>query len=275
MVGVTENRSLCVYTVKHYAVNKVALTVGSEMRIAVICLVSLLLSAPVEAESPLPIVGDHYPPYEMNPDADGLQGFDYEVVAAVFERMGRPVAIDIIDWTEALTKTREGQAMAAMTCALTREREQWFVYSDPISRYTSGFFIRKGYGGAVMRKLGEVRDKRVAAVSSYASWDELESIGILAIGVDSTEDGLVRLISGEFDYFYTGQETTDYVVNQLGIAESLSFQPIRDSSFYLCFSRQWPKVKEIVREFNRQLDELRYSGEMGRIYRRYGQREPK
>ncbi|ASP39079.1 hypothetical protein CHH28_10480 [Bacterioplanes sanyensis] len=222
-----------------------------------------------QTQEALLIGTEHYPPYEMEQPIEGLRGFDYEVVSRVFEQLELDIDIQFYPWKRVLHYAESGHILGIMTCAYRPEREAFIIFSDPISDYNDGFYVRRGFAAKSITKLSDFRGTRVASVDGYESYKALVSAGAQPIKSKTTEMAVQMLKRERFDYLYLGQQATDFVIKKLGMSESFDFYSLEQHSFYFCFSRQHPKAKALVDAFNQALKALKANGEYQAIHAKY------
>lgn len=217
----------------------------------------------------LPIATEHYPPYEMRESEKGLRGFDLEVVEEIFKRMGYRTDTRINSWKRVLRAARSGKIAGVITCAYRPERAEYMIFSDPISTFTNGFFMRKDYQGHVPNDLDEIQDGSVASVAGYESLQALRELNPKAQAVPTAETGLKMLMAKRFDFLYIGKEATQYLARRTGYADKITFHPITEKHFHFCFSRKWPDVDNLIVPFNKTLLEIQNDGTFEKIHSRY------
>ena len=218
---------------------------------------------------PIPIVTEDYPPYEMNEPVDGRRGFDFEVLEAAFGRKGYKVNVRFLPWRRALNYARRGDVAGLLTCAHREDREEFLIFSNPISQFTSGFYIRADHQGPEPLQLAHVLGQKTGSVGGYESLAELQDLGADPMAAPDTASAVRMLHAGRFDYLYVGRETTDFVIQRLELAQSFRFYPIKQAPFHMCFSRKYRGVKKLVAIFNQALAELRQDGTYEAIHARY------
>lgn len=232
----------------------------------------LLLGSPIVlaiADETLVVVTENYPPYEMDPPVNGLRGFDYEVALETFSRMGFQADIRFLPWKRALNEAKQGKAAGILTCAYDDERAKYILFSEPISSFTEGLFVRRGHEGPDIRTLEDVVGQPVASMAGYESLKNLKDIGAEPTEVPTTDVGLLMLRAGRFDYLLAGKETTDFLIREKGMQNQFRFLPLQRENFHLCFSRAFPGVEELVTKFNNSLADLRSDGTYEAIHEKY------
>jgi len=228
----------------------------------------LPLSCELQAEE-LVISGSNCPPYEFEKPEEGLRGSDLEVIEAAFARVGVTTRFKFLPWKRALEMTINGNFPAVMTCGITEGRAKVLTFSDPLSHATSGFFIRRDYEGPKPKTIEEAQGLRIGAILGWLHVKELQKTGV-DVKTYRTEDIALRdLVKGEFDYLYTDKETTGFKAKQLGLSENLGFVTVLQRDYYLCFSRKWDNVEDLVIRFNDALKQVKQDGTFERIHSRY------
>jgi polar amino acid transport system substrate-binding protein len=226
-------------------------------------------SVAMAAEIPIRIVTENYPPYEMQKPLNGLQGFDYEVAVEAFSRMGYVADIRFLPWKRALNEAENGSTVGILTCAYEANRERFILYSNPISTFSEGLFLRRGHKGPDIRVLSDVIGHPVASMAGYESLKDLQGIGADPAEVPTTDDGLLMLRAGRFDYLHAAREPTEFLIREKGIQDEFQFIALEDDSFYFCFSKAYPEVENLASEFNEALRSMRKDGSYDAIHSKY------
>ena len=253
-----------------YPANRAAISHGLYLALAMLLALGMAGTArPVLAEDPLFIVNEDYPPYEMAEPVNGLRGFDYDLVQEIFTRMGYETDIQFLPWKRALLYARISKSVGILTCAHHPDREEFLLFSNPISSFTSGFYIRNAFPGPVPRVLSDLQGQRVASVTGYESMAALEEAGLRPRGASDTAGAVRMLNAGRFDYLYLARQSTDFVIKQMGWAARFDFHPISTRDFHFCFSRKFPHVDEIAEAFNIMLAQMRRDRRIEAIQSRY------
>jgi len=217
----------------------------------------------------LSIGAEHYPPYEMKEPINGLRGFDYEVAMEAFTLLRYPASVQFLPWKRVVQYSKLGKVAGMLSCSYRPEREEYVIYSNPISESVRGFYVRKRFDGPLPILLEDVRNERVASVSGYGTIKELESNGFEPIAAKDTKMAVSMLIRKRFDYLYLSQQGTDFAIQELGVSEQLDFHPISKKDYYLCFSKNYEGVKPIVEAFNAALLVLKLNGTYQTIHAKY------
>lgn len=224
---------------------------------------------PAFPQTPIDIVTENYPPYEMRVAVNGLHGFDYEVAMEAFTRMGFTPTIRFLPWKRALNEAESGTTAGILTCARNAERERYILFSDPISSFTDGLFKRRGHAGPPIGRIEDVIGQPVASMAGYESLQTLEDIGAEPIEVPTTLDGLNMLQAQRFDYLHGGREMTEFMIKEHGFTGRFEFISLDQQSFHFCFSKAYPGAEGLVAQFNEVLADMRRDGSYQAIHDRY------
>lgn len=220
----------------------------------------------------LPIVTEHYPPYEFDkPLADGRQGFDYDVAVEAFAMMGYKAEIEFLPWKRAMAYTRRGSVAGVLTCAITDERSGFITYSKPISRFTNGFYVRKGFDGPVPMTLSDLKGQKTGSVTGYESLQALKDAGLNPIAGSDNVGALRMLNVSRIDYLYLNRESTNFFIQNNDMSGKFDFHPMIAKPFHMCFSKAWPGVEVLKAGFDKALSKMRDNGRYDEIHAWYGE----
>jgi polar amino acid transport system substrate-binding protein len=217
-------------------------------------------------------VVDQFPPYQyLTPDGEA-RGSSYEVVRAVFERLGMPVKVTFLPWKRAVSNTKKGIATGLFSRGYKKERESFDLYSNPISFATKGVIVRKTYAGPPIASLADLHDLRVGAVAGFAANKFLDKAGISFAKVPKFDNVIPMLANNRFDALYLTLETGQFLAAEAGKAAAFKYVPLKDFAlrpYHMCFSKKWPGYRELTAKFNTALGELQANGRFEAIYAKY------
>jgi len=210
-----------------------------------------------------------YPPYEFQTPQNGLRGFDVEVIEEAFKRVNTSAVVKFLPWKRGIEQTKAGSFAGIFSCSHRVEREEYLIFSAPISRQTEGYFVRSDFAGFVPTNLKAAKELKVATVLGWAATKTMDEAG--ANVTEYRTVGLVfrDLLKGIIDYSYLPLEGPIYKAMNLGISKDLRFIKVREKNLYICFSKQWPNIEKIVQKFNEGLAAVRKDGSYDRIHARY------
>ena len=105
-------------------------------------LLSFALGANHAAATVTLTTGPGYPPFTDRAAPEG--GIMVQVVRAVFERMGEPVSLAWLPWKRGYALTLAGKYSATFPYVRSPEREQDFLFSDPLLSAQSFLYMHRG-----------------------------------------------------------------------------------------------------------------------------------
>ncbi len=234
---------------------------------------SLLPLAPAaRAADPIQILAVHFPPYEIKDPEDDLPGFDVEVLTSAFKRVNRKASVEFLPWKRAVHLAEQGNAAGVLSCAYNAGREKNFIFSDVLSQATRGFYVHPDFDATGPVNVDFAKGYSVTAVSGYVSAKTLTEHKV-SFDPSPTDIAAIRkLINRRVEMFYTSQEAADYIGRSDNLANRMKFLPVKVIPYYVCFSRKWPDVEKLVKDFNRGLRILRQDGQYQKIHAKYSAR---
>jgi polar amino acid transport system substrate-binding protein len=168
-----------------------------------------------------------------------------------------------------LREVRLGLAVGVMTCAYRKEREQFIIFSDPISSFTNGFFTREDYKGPELLDLDDAKDLKTGSVKGYESLKALKDKGFKPVEANTSKLALSMLLGGRFDLLYIGKEKTEFDLKQQGLHDKVIFHPVIKKRFHFCFSKNYPDIEKIASGFNQTLKRMREDRTYANIHKKY------
>lgn len=216
-----------------------------------------------------------FPPYY----GEGLpeKGFICEIVTTAFNMLGYEVYIEVVPWKRAYEKTKSGEYDGIITLLYRKDREKWFLYSDPFPPIQSSFYKRKGFHNPSACTYEALKDFKIGIVRGYANAPELDAIldKLDYEEVPNDHNNLLRLYRGRVDYIYIDVNVAQYIINtqlpQLkGELEPVSPMIFSPENHYIGISRQNPNAEKIISEFNKIFTSMYNEGIIDSIMEKHG-----
>jgi len=209
------------------------------------------------------------PPYEIAQPQDGLRGFDIEVIEAVLDRANISTEFKFSPWKRGLEQVKHGVVTGTFSCGYRVEREEYIIYSSPISRQTDGYFVQKNFDGFEPTSLQAAKGLEIATVLGWTQVNTMGEVGATVIEYRTVELLFRDLLKGLITYSYLPLEGSIFKAMKLGITDDIRFIKVLEKNLYVCFSKKWPNVHEVVRIFNEGLASVKKDGTYDRIHARY------
>jgi polar amino acid transport system substrate-binding protein len=247
----------------------------------IICLSLLLIVTPITAfADEITLMADPWCPYSCEPDSS-KPGYAIEIAQKVFSKAGHTAKYIVMDWDEAVTKTRKGEYTAVV--GAYKEDAPGFVFpKESVGLSGSWFFTLKDskwrYTG-----VDSLKGVKVGVIKGYSYGDVLDKVfaekdkaGEMFITSGVTALGMLidNLVAGKIDTLNEDKAVfIDYLVDN-GMFDILSNTKEAGiegdpESVYIAFSPVNPKSKEYADILTKGIAELRKSGELAKILKKY------
>ncbi len=219
----------------------------------------------------LTIVAGRWPPFVDQSMAEN--GLAMEIVSSAFERAGYQPAIHIETWPRALEGLEIGIYDVVGTVWKTPEREDLFIFSDPywINQIK---FIKKKNLNVRYDNLDDLSGYIIGIVKDYAYGEEFDSSQtLIKIPQNHIIQNLSKLREGDIELTLGDEIAVRYELNQY-MKDSISKfdfleKPLATKELYIAVSKQNPRAKKIVSDFNRALQEMKKDGSFDAIAKKY------
>ena len=235
------------------------------MRVPAAIAVCLVLFADLAAAQELRLVtGTDYAPYADASLPHG--GLATEIVVRAFDATGIDVLVNHEPWAEGFALTRDGAYAATFPYLLVEERQEHFVYSQPI------YDVRRLLLSSIRNPIepgepGAFAGLVLCVPIGYALHQDLlrhVTAGDLIVRRPATMDRCIGEIErGLSDFVVVPELIAIGMIVGHGHRFSdfhLSSQPISRDAYYLIVSRAAGNADAIVAGFNRGLADLRRGG---------------
>lgn len=168
----------------------------------------------------------------------------------------------------------QGLYVALFPAARTPEREKAFIVSDPFYVVRLRLFLRRDdfWAGSTLDDFNDGVLCAAQGVRTYPELDEAIETGRLKVQRVTDIAACFRmLVVGRVRFVVTGENTGHGALHALGAAADQVRQApvlLSEQAVHLMFPRALPESRKRARDFNRALQRLRRSGELGRLEQR-------
>ncbi len=233
---------------------------------------SLASSLCLAGERKLEIATTEYPPYYGKDLENG--GFMTEIVVEVLKRAGYDAEIKFLPWKRALEGTKAGKYDGLYTVWYRKEREEWFVYSNPIPPANEiGFYKRKDKD--ISFKTNEdLKPYTIGVTRGYALPPGFDQASLKISRVKDDEVSLRKLHKGRVDMVLTDKILGKFIIDTK-IPEAVPGlvwldPPVLVEFQHLVFSKKVGDFAMKLADFNRGLAEIEADGTLNAIIARHG-----
>jgi polar amino acid transport system substrate-binding protein len=200
------------------------------------------------------------------------QGLTTAIVKAAFRAGGHNSSVDFIPWARALKEVEMGNSDVVMGAYHNAEREQAYIFSDPIYFLHLGLIARPGLGVSEYKTLRDLTPYSIGVSRGFANSEEFDAAGYLDKHVATFPNLNIRkLFRGRIDMAVMNFDLFRYEAKKEGFCISdVEFMepPLETHGLFLMASRQIPDGEKIIQDFNLGLDKIRKNGEFDRIVSR-------
>lgn len=213
---------------------------------------------------------NNFPPSKIQENKNGLPGFVVEFIEEIFIRIKRPVIIDFLPWKRVLRNVKSGQMDGLCSCSPTKERETFFLYSDPLSKTSSGIFVLKKNGSFSIKEPADLPEGKIGVVDGYNLKGHLIKAGKNNILNAIDDQSAIKMLARErFKYLYSFAAPIFYYLRNHPNLKNIQYTNLSNNPFYACFSKKSPKSATLVKEFNNALGSIRADGTYEKIISKY------
>ena len=232
---------------------------------------TLSTSATLAAEKTINLAATEYPPF-YGADLEG-NGFMTELIIEAFARVDYDVTVKFLPWKRALEGTKAGKHDGLFTVWYRAEREEWFVFSDPLPANEIGFYKRKDRDISY-RDYDDLKPYSIGVVRGYASPPGFDEAGLKTSLANDDEQNLKKLQKGRVDLVLS-----DKIVGKFQIDTYLSpgdgelewlEPPLTVDIQYLVISKEVANYDTTLADFNRGLAEIDADGTLKTIMAKHG-----
>jgi polar amino acid transport system substrate-binding protein len=238
-------------------------------------LIFMMLQPGLALAQTITVATQNNEPYEAQVDGQ-VVGLFSEIVTAAFKKVDVDVVYAFVPWKRAYLMAKDGNADATMPWYKTVDREQDFLFSDPVVLTVNKFFIVKDRSIPTDFQWNSVADFkkfRVGGVDGYWYQEEFRKNGIQLDLAMSDRLNVKKLRDGRFDTFVADELIGWYLIGNEFPGRTKEFatldKPESVCSSHLIAAKRNAKSMALISEFNRGLLLLIESGEYDRIRRKY------
>lgn len=225
-------------------------------------LIALALPFCAQAEEPLNLVADRWPPY-ADAQMPG-RGLAVHFVSTALTRAGYAIHYAEVPWPRALHGVRNGEYDVLVDSWYSAERETFGQYSKPYLVNRLRFLKRKG-SPIVFERLADLYPFRIAVVRGYSYTPEFnEDRRLHKVPVLSFPNAAMMVVAGRVELTLEDEWTARYILEHdlKDERHKLEFlpQPLSENPLYILVSRANPRHAQIIEDFNRELRLMREDG---------------
>ena len=218
-------------------------------------------TASLASEKTINLAATEYPPY-YGKDLEN-HGFMTELVVEAFARVDYDVTVKFLPWKRALESTKTGKHDGLFTVWYREEREEWFVFSDPLPANELGFYKRKDRDISY-QNYDDLKPFSIGVVRGYASPPGFDDAGLKTSLANDDEQNLRKLQKGRVDLVLIDKITGKFQIDSKLSSEQGELEwiepPLHVDIQYLVISKKIADYEATLRDFNKGLAEIDADG---------------
>jgi polar amino acid transport system substrate-binding protein len=204
------------------------------------------------------------------------KGILSEIVTAAFYKEGYRTEIKVVPWKRGFEKTKDGVYDGLFGCWHRKEREQWFIYSEPLIANELVFLKKSGTVISLDGDYSSLKNYRIGYIRGYAYPPIFESVkdSLKIEMVTKNIHNLKKLEIGRLDLIMIDRLLSRYILRTEMPASEEAFEEIdlilaRDPN-HLVFSKESLDARAKAAAFARGLNYLKKEGIIEKILKRHG-----
>lgn len=215
------------------------------------------------------VTTEENPPFNYQ-TGQRVSGISTEILLAMSERSGVPMAIRLLPWARAYQSALRQTDTCVYSTVRLPERESSFKWVGPLTSNTWALFARNDFNEPIAT-IDDAKAYRVGGVRMDAKAAYLKSIGfprIDLVGDDSLN--LAKLLAGRIDLWIAGLYSRRNPADQTGSKAIKPVLIVRTVDYFLACH---PKTSDTTIEALRKaLQSLRADGSLKAVTERYADR---
>lgn len=226
-------------------------------------------------------------PFLYPQNVQGLElwtGLDLKLADAIFENAGITISYEeVTTWPELMDDLAQGHRDIAIGSFYTEERELFAYYSIPYRQDFISMYIPRGQKSSYpfrtpdeLFQLLRERKTRLGLVKGWSYTSQIDRLlaqpenQSLQVLVEVENDLVELLLNNKIDAYFSGRIPGQTLLWRGGLQDEIQEHPqvLASAPVYVLFSRA-TIAPEVVERFNQGLNQIKRSGEYGRVVRSY------
>ena len=205
--------------------------------------------------------------YPTSFQQDGeMKGFNVDIYNAIFDELGYEIEWVLTDWTGVLANLDTGNVDTASNLALTPERGQKYIFTDPY--YYSKAAIAAAPGNEEIQSVEDIEGKDVGTIlgTNFQNVleDEYPEHGGDIVDYENNEVVYRDVGSGKLDAYIYGREQLLAMINDKDIPLKIAGEPFGSQPVGLPF-KDTKENRALIEDINEVIGQLKQDGTLTRI----------
>lgn len=208
---------------------------------------------------PIRVTTSSWEPY-LSEDLPG-NGPLARIAVDVFQNAGYDPELTFTSWTLAQKYVDQGAALAVVAMVRSAERDEKFLYSDPILEITYSLYRKTDTPERITPSTNDLSGYRIGVIDGYEYWPELTNSGATLITFRTTKEAFSSLATGEIDLVAEDKRAAQAVIQNpefnwdASLFEEVHAQSTLTTSTQTLhiLARNSPEGESLLKSFNNSL----------------------
>ncbi|NNG02076.1 MAG: transporter substrate-binding domain-containing protein [Desulfobacteraceae bacterium] len=213
---------------------------------------------------------EQYPPFNFD-DNGQIKGIGQDIMVEMMKKLGVSQPVKMMPWANAYQQTLNKPNTCLFSMTRTEERDPLFKWVGPLSSTTVALTAMKSKNIKIT-SLADVNNYKVGVVRADIGEQLLLNGGVNAENLDATAKTLInikKLQAGRIDMISYEENVTKWEIKNNGFNpdEFETVYILKEGELFYAFHKSTPD--EIVRQFQKALDDLKADGTYQKILDQY------
>ena len=243
------------------------------MRFIFPLMLALMMCGSLRAEQPLVLATCEFAPFTgaLLPG----YGVSSQIVKEALKAVGRETILVFLPWRRAAAMTAQGRYAGSFPWAKNAEREELFLYSEPIRVERIRFFAR------LDRELDQAKSWQGLRLCIPDGWDtaslqqQIVDLNLQLVRPNDMENCFRMLAADRVQLAALNQDVAQSLLLRLGDLGvpivPVGAEVVADVSYFIV-SREFPDAEQLIADFNRGLALFKQSGGYERLLEKSARR---
>ena len=222
-------------------------------------------------EKKVRLASSEYPPYFGSELKN--KGFLTEVTVEAFKRVGYQTEVEFYPFARTFEYGKSGEVDGIIVLWYTKEREQWFAFSNPLPPNLLGFYKHKSEK-INFRTYSDLKPYEIGIVRGYANPSGFDEANLHTQAVVKDTQNLFKLYRKRIDLVLIDKGVAQYIINTQypeyekkleWLEPALQVKPQ-----YIAFSKKANNYERKLKDFNLGLIRLTEEGGVREIMNKHG-----
>ncbi len=204
------------------------------------------------------------------------RGYLTEIVIEAFKIEGIEVDIEFVPWKRAFELAQNGYYDGLLGAFYTEEREQYFVYTNPVALNRVALFSKKDMK-ITYKTLDQLSKYRIGVVRDYSYSEEFDMALYLDKFESSSSDKSINLLLNDRVDIIAGSEPViNHILKELYNSRKDDVEAIGYLSqrwLHVLISKKNINANYYIKKFNNGLNKIKISGLYNQILNKHGVKE--